>query len=330
MHASPNHVCDLCGEAHFEPIAHHDRHGQPLETVVCQRCGLVQHAHLPSEQELAAFYAHEYRRQYKGEVSPSARRIMRAWRKGELILERLTPHLRPGESILEVGSGIGCTVQVFDLAGYDAQGIEPNEGFCDYGATKLHARVRTGYLGDVPAEPRFDVVLLVHVIEHLPSPGQALGQIHQMLRPGGRLYLECPNFAAPFAAVERLLHFGHIYNFTRDTLVAAARKAGFEVVAEYALSDDPNLRLLLRKETPCESFLPADGYATTMAALRGGSVAQYHLRSSYIRMRLGMLRRYIGEFLFAPYFVRRRIAQCAASAQGRELRQVAQSHSMAA
>ena len=95
-------------------------------------------------------------------------------RKGELILDRLTPYLTLGERVLEVGSGIGCTVQVFDLAGYDAQGIEPNEGFCEYGATKLHARVRTGYLSDVPAEPRFDVVLLVHVIEHLASPREAL------------------------------------------------------------------------------------------------------------------------------------------------------------
>ncbi len=234
MNAATNHVCDLCGEERFERIARHDRRGLLLETVVCRRCGLVQHAILPSEQELAAFYAHEYRRQYKGEVSPSARRIMRAWRKGELILERLARHLIPGERILEVGSGIGCTVQVFDLAGYDAQGIDPNEGFCAYGATKLHARVRTACLADMLAEPRFDVVLLVHVIEHLASPRLALAQIHQMLRPGGRLYLECPNVAAPFAALERLLHFGHIYNFTRDTLEALARRAGFEVIDQFA------------------------------------------------------------------------------------------------
>ncbi|HVU87384.1 MAG TPA: class I SAM-dependent methyltransferase [Pirellulales bacterium] len=330
IHTAVNHGCDLCGEERFDEIARRDRRVQPLATVVCRCCGLVQHAILPSAQELDTFYAHEYRRQYKGEVSPSPRRIMRAWRKGELILERLTPHLAPGERILEVGSGIGCTVQVFDLAGYDAQGIEPNEGFCAYGATKLHARVRIAYLADVPAEPQFDVVLLVHVIEHLASPRQALAQIFQMLRPGGRLYLECPNFAAPFAAVEQMLHFGHIYNFTRGTLEAAARRAGFEVAAEYALADDPNLRLLLRKATPQESFLPADGYATTMAALRRGSVAHYHLRADYLRMRLGMLRRYVGEYLFAPRFVRRRIALCAASARARELRMASHERSAAA
>ncbi len=46
-----------------------------------------------------------------------------------------------------------------------------------------------------------------------------------------------------------------------------------------------------------------------MAALGRGSVAQYHLRASYLGMRLAMVRRYLGEFLFAPSFVRRRLAR---------------------
>jgi SAM-dependent methyltransferase len=313
------HACDLCGESLFEPIAYRDRRGGLLETVVCARCGLVQHAHVPSEAELADFYARDYRRAYHGEISPSPRRVMRAWRKGELLLGRLSRHLGRGDRLLEIGSGIGCTVQVFELAGYDAQGVEPNHGFCEYGVRKLHARVRKGFLFDVAPEAQFDVVLLVHVIEHLGSPRRALEHIYQLLRPGGQLYLECPNFAAPFAKVERLLHFGHIYNFTSTTLETLARRAGFELVTQFATPEDPNLRFLLRKAGDLSRTIPSDAYSQTMAVLQRGSVARYHIRASYLQMRLSMLRRYAEEFLFARSFVRRRIELCAKKAQHRML-----------
>ena len=39
---------------------------------------------------------------------------------------------------------------------------------------------------------RFDVVVLCEVIEHLKSPEQGLANIHQMLKPGGKLILSAP------------------------------------------------------------------------------------------------------------------------------------------
>src|SRR5690606_30690153 len=70
--------CDLCGGERFELIAHYDRHGDPLATTMCLDCGLVCHAQIPSDQQLAEFYACQYRRAYHGETIPSPRRVMRA------------------------------------------------------------------------------------------------------------------------------------------------------------------------------------------------------------------------------------------------------------
>jgi SAM-dependent methyltransferase len=39
----------------------------------------------------------------------------------------------------------------------------------------------------------FDAVTLCHAIEHLPDPARALGAVHRMLRPGGRLAILTPN-----------------------------------------------------------------------------------------------------------------------------------------
>ncbi|HEY1602165.1 MAG TPA: class I SAM-dependent methyltransferase [Pirellulales bacterium] len=310
LRAPAPHDCDLCGGADFAAVAHSDRRGDPLETVVCTRCGLVSHALIPTEDELTNFYAREYRRAYHGEVAPSARRVMRAWQKGELILRRLSPFMRRSDRVLEIGSGIGCTVRRFQLAGYDAQGIEPNDGFREYGVNTFHARVRPGGLLDIPAEPLYDVVLLVHVIEHLGTPRRAFERIRRMLRPGGRLYVECPNLGAPFALGDKLFHFGHVHNFTPATLRMLARRSGFEVVTQFATPEDPNLRLLLVKMDERDETLDSDSYDQTIAALARYNMVTYHLRRSYLRMRLGMVARAITEALLAPAYVRRVTAQC--------------------
>jgi hypothetical protein len=90
---------------------------------------LISHETLPSDAELDAYYARQYRSDYHGEFHPSPHRVLRAWSVGRSILQRLRPFLREGDRVLEIGAGIGCTVKAFDVAGFDAEGIEPHLGF---------------------------------------------------------------------------------------------------------------------------------------------------------------------------------------------------------
>lgn len=260
--------CDLCGRSRFEVVSTSDRRGKPLTTVLCLHCGLVMHRPLPTEEELAAYYAKYYRRDYHGEAQPSARRVMRAWKNGERIRRQLAPHLTGGERIFEVGAGIGCTVKVFAQHGFAASGIEPNEGFARFGSERLGADVRVGNLFDREAAANADVVLLIHVIEHFRSPTRALRHIHGLLADGGRLYVECPNLAAPFATFSRLFHYAHVHNFTPDTLILLARKCGFAVQKRFSDDADPNLQILFRKDAPRAVIVPPGQAQATLAADR--------------------------------------------------------------
>ncbi len=307
---TPSPRCDLCQGGEFETVATRDRRGQPLETVLCTSCGLLSHARIPTEAELAGFYADHYRRDYHGETSPTARRVMRAWRKGELTLRRLVPFLRTTDRILEVGAGIGCTTKVLELAGFAAEGIEPNHGFRQYGLQQLHARLRSGSLFDLAPEARYDAVLLVHVIEHFRSPRRALDHIYQLLTPGGRLYVECPNAAALRPAAEQMFHFAHIHNFTAPTLNALARRAGFEVVTQFATPTDPNLRMLLVKTTGQHAAVDAESCRHTREALAAAGAVRYYLRGQYLRDRISLAMRAVAEFLMAGWYVRSRITKC--------------------
>ena len=297
--ASGRKACDLCGGQSFEQIASRDRHGRDLATGICVHCGLVAHLEIPSDEELAEFYARQYRQQYHGEETPSARRLVRAWKNGQRIIDQLSPYVSPGDRVFEVGAGIGCTVKGFEQHGCRASGVEPHEGFREFSCRELRADLAAGDLDRLPAMAPQDLVLLVHVIEHLASPTRALNRIRELLKPGGRLYVECPNLAAPFARRSQLFHFAHIHNFTPATLSMLAEKCGFAVERRFSSDDDPNLQMLLTRIDSVRLNVDRDSYAATLRALSRYNNLTYHLRASYLRSRLRKIGSYAAEHLFA-------------------------------
>ncbi|MCF7821337.1 MAG: class I SAM-dependent methyltransferase [Mariprofundaceae bacterium] len=298
-------LCDLCGGSKFSIISHSDRHNRPLTTGVCEGCGLVSHLPVPGEDEVAAYYAEDYRKDYHGESVPSPRRIMRAWNNGARILNQLSPHIPAGTDIFEVGAGIGCTVKNFEVAGHQASGIEPNAGFNSYTRDTLHADVENTNLYDLEPGGDKSLLLLIHVIEHFSSPTRALTQIRGLLRNDGLLYIECPNIGAPFATFGRLFHFAHIYNFTPATLIALAKKCGYEVVKQFKADDHPDIEILFRKVDIPESFSADPQEAgRTRAAIHRYNWLSYNLRPNYLSRRLCKISRYASEYVKANAFVR--------------------------
>ncbi len=258
---------------------------------------------VPSEAEMAEYYAKHYRRDYHGETTPSPRRIMRAWKNGERIYAQLAPFLQQGASVFEVGAGIGCTVKVFEQHGFRAAGIEPNRDFNRFTREQLKAEVANTNLFDLPPQANRDMVLLVHVIEHFTSPTKALRHIHALLKEQALLYVECPNLVAPFATFDQLFHYAHVYNFTPKTLTNLAAKCGFEVIRQFSREDSPEIQMLLRRsDLGAIAFNPSHAHEVKQAIHRYNWLS-YHMRYSYLSSRLKKLLSYAQEFISARSFV---------------------------
>jgi len=291
--AAPRWSCSLCGGDSPETIGVTDRRGQPLQTVMCQRCGLVSHAQVPSDRELAEYYEQQYRQDYNGERTPSARRVVREWRRGELLFAALQPYVHPGQQVFEIGAGMGCNLKQFELAGLSAHGIEPGEDFQAFARDQLQADISPTMLADVSRAPVNHLALLVHVLEHLPKPVEALRQIRDTLLPGGLLYVEVPNFGAPHAAPGKWFHYAHIYNFNAATLKMVGRAAGYEVVRELSAGRKKNLSILFRRAEEKAPFptveIDPTGVALTRAAVGRFNTFTYHARPSYLAGRIGQL-----------------------------------------
>jgi SAM-dependent methyltransferase len=87
-------------------------------------------------------------------------------------------------------------------------------------------------------EQRFDTVLMMALLEHLPAPGQAFSNTANHLRSAGNLVITTPTAAglsihsilARFGLVSRYAAAEHHRAFHQNELLALARDAGLEVV----------------------------------------------------------------------------------------------------
>lgn len=97
-----------------------------------------------------------------------------------------------GAKILEIGCGEGLMLRgLYEENEVHQVDISPT---LIKKAQAYNPRAVVGDALDLPFEPsKFDAVLLVAVLEHLPDPQIALDQAHRVLKKGGKLLILLPN-----------------------------------------------------------------------------------------------------------------------------------------
>ena len=156
----------------------------------------------------------------------------KAWR--ELKGRHPLPWTGEGK-VLDVGCGAGGNLKTLRDQGWDPYGIEISEVAAAHARELVTPNIHTGTLESAPFPPRsFDVVLMSHSLEHLPSPVDALKRIHGLLKDNGLLAVSVPNVQSWEFALFGKWWFPldpprHLYHFGPSSLTQAALKAGFEV-----------------------------------------------------------------------------------------------------
>lgn len=227
--------CNLCHADDFT-VVYAAGVAQVNQIVKCNRCGLMyanprkeaDHVEIESRPDDPSWdYETEYPQRYEKE---------RLQVRDSSGTRALLNHLHPGRgSLLEVGSGLGFLLDSFRQDAWEVLGVEPDRYGCRHAAGRLGIQTinATLELANLASES-VDVVLMMHVIEHVPDPAGSLREIHRILKPGGHLVLETPRYDTLMFRLlgrrERSLSCdGHIFFFTVDSLKRAYRSAGFEL-----------------------------------------------------------------------------------------------------
>lgn len=225
-------VCNLCGQDETRLVyqVQDNNYGCPgtFSLVQCVRCGLVYLNPRPAASEISAFYPveqyHPFRAIHEGSTAvPAPLHTQRA--------HRLTAHMGPGH-MLDVGCGSGLFLLAMQQQGWRVMGLEPNAAAAQFGRDALHLDVRTGDIFSLDTAV-FDLITFWDVLEHTHSPLAVLQHAHQLLKPGGFLALNVPNWGSLERRLfrERWIALDaprHLYHFTPQSLAAMLAVCGFE------------------------------------------------------------------------------------------------------
>jgi 2-polyprenyl-3-methyl-5-hydroxy-6-metoxy-1,4-benzoquinol methylase len=146
------------------------------------------------------------------------------------IYDLIHPHL--GDRVLEVGAGHGeLTQRLRRDAHVTATDLSKRciDELAKRFAGDSNVEVLQADVAAIGAERReFDSVVLVNVLEHIDDDVAALGELRDVLRPGGRICVFVPAFEGLYSDFDRRI--GHRRRYRRSQLVAAFDQAGFRII----------------------------------------------------------------------------------------------------
>ena len=244
-------ACPLCASANFSVLSCQDgKSKKPLNTALCNSCGLVFVLPLPSDAELEHYYGVAYRQDYKKVYTPKIKHVWRAARNALERLPLLESCIGQGNKVLDIGAGGGEFVTVLMRRGYQSEGVEPNIGYGNFAKDNYGASIHQGMLKNVfpgLSKNYYDVVTAFHVFEHVNTPQTWLKLIHELLSEQGKLILEVPNILSASGAPTNVFFRAHLFHYTPATLQATLAQAGFILQASDTNESDGIIRMCFQK-----------------------------------------------------------------------------------
>lgn len=138
--------------------------------------------------------------------------------------------------LLDIGCAGGFFLKAARDAGWDVQGVELSQQMCEYARSSLGLNVRQGPLRSHKfPDAHFDLVTFWDVLEHVEDPMADLREVNRILKPGGTLLINYPDYASVGSRVLGrkwwFLENVHLYYFTPATMTRYFAKCGFKEFA---------------------------------------------------------------------------------------------------
>lgn len=240
--------CIICGhEGEKIKTPHRPRDKTELEIVNCPKCGHRQLYPLLSEAELKEEYDQDKTlRSTKGvQIIPNSdfetiRTKYYEWNK--IHADMYWEQLQKCEKVLNVGSGYGFLENEFNNREgkkFDIEGVEIGQYRLEryVGGKVYNINFTTDQIPDAMKE-QYDIVMALHVLEHLNSPVIFLSNLKPLLKETGKIIIEVPNLNSFLCELspeyaEFFYLYEHVSYFTSNTLKLALEKAGYKNIKTY-------------------------------------------------------------------------------------------------
>lgn len=266
-------TCPLCGSLPVRVYLN----STSCQLLQCESCGLVQTGQFDNGSVI--YDTNEY--------FVDRNRYLENWDNLCLVFDALLDKIsryKKGGMFLDVGCGVGCLVSRSKARGFQAQGVEVSGWASDYARQVRGLTVVTGTLTEASFRNNlFDVVVINHVLEHVPDPGLLLCEAGRILKEDGLLVVGVPNVGSIMARLAgadwaSLRPQEHRWHFTRETLSALIRKEGYEILDFEARDSHPpigwNIKKIIRRLINVFASFTNQGEAMLVFAAKNNRLGQ--------------------------------------------------------
>lgn len=233
--------CPLCGQADAEPVLEAQDPspaagpGLVFAVVRCRGCALQYTNPRPDPGSIGAFYPADY----KPHRRPGKMRLARPGSWWGRVSGRAVPERRGALAwhgrgrLLDFGCGGGGYLKRMADQGWQVTGLDAAVGAVRRVQEELGLTALVGSLPHPDLKPcSLDVITMWHSLEHVHEPLAILREAYQLLVPGGKLIVACPNIDSPAFRWFGPAWFGldlprHLVHFTPTTLADMLAAAGF-------------------------------------------------------------------------------------------------------
>lgn len=219
--------CRLCGAE----SASTDRGPSDLALRHCAHCDVL----FLSTGNVEA-YANEVEQRFFSQMRAGKWQRWLDRQNARIVLRRIQK-LKSKGKLLEIGVGRGVFLREAERAGYDCSGIEPSAGlvrnFRSYSSIPMFHGTLQDFVQTTPHQC-FDVVVMNHVLEHMPDPLTALDQIRSLLTDSGIAHIAVPNVAAWESRLPGWTSYEpyHLFYFSASALQGISQRVGFHVIRQ--------------------------------------------------------------------------------------------------
>jgi len=136
--------------------------------------------------------------------------------------------------LLDIGAGTGAFANTMQKAGWNVQGLEPDEIARQNALKNYHLKLGESTDLENLVGETFDAITLWHVLEHVHELHKYLEKFVEILKPGGRLFIAVPNYTSYDASLyqEQWAAYDvprHLYHFSPKSMQVLLARHHFSV-----------------------------------------------------------------------------------------------------
>lgn len=230
--------CPVCRSENFAPVLKAKDTTVSKEMFQICHCGNCTHRFtnpVPAAAEIGPYYKSEtyisHSNTSRGIINRLYQTVRKITLKGKKKLVSKATGLNKGR-MLDIGSGAGAFLATMQSAGWQVEGLEPDEDARAVAMSDFNVEARP--IEDFFALEKgvYDAITMWHVLEHVHELDKYMVQMKELLKPGGSLLIAVPNYDSRDADKykERWAAYDvprHLYHFSARSMEHLLKRHGF-------------------------------------------------------------------------------------------------------